>query len=122
MKTPSVQQKSLCKFYEFVKFRNKISLILSLVILVCYYLFIISVGMFPEILAYRLGPSSITLGIICGLFIIALSIIATGLYTFLANTYFDRDQNRILNELAESGALDALKEGKISYKQEKIIS
>lgn len=118
MKLTENQQKALSKFRQFVSFRNKISLILSLVVLVCYYAFVLSVGLFPEVLGYRLGPSSITLGIIGGLFIIVLSIVATGIYTFLANTYFDRDQANILEQLQESNVIDALKQGEIDYRDQ----
>ena len=69
-------------------------------------------------LGYRLGPSSITLGIIAGLFIIVLSIIVTGIYTFLANTYFDKDQENILNQLQESNLIQDLQDGKIDYKNQ----
>ena len=112
------QQNALSKFRQFVSFRNKISLVLSLVVLVCYYAFVLSVGLFPEVLGYRLGPSSITLGIIAGLFIIVLSIIVTGIYTFLANTYFDKDQENILNQLQESNLIQDLQDGKIDYKNQ----
>lgn len=118
MKLTENQQKALSKFRQFVSFRNKISLVLSLVVLVCYYAFVLSVGLFPEVLGYRLGPSSITLGIIAGLFIIVLSIIVTGIYTFLANTYFDKDQANILNQLQESNLIQDLQDGKIDYKNQ----
>ncbi len=112
------QQNALSKFRQFVSFRNKISLVLSLVVLVCYYIFVLSVGLFPEVLGYRLGPSSVTLGIIGGLFIIVLSIVVTGIYTFLANTYFDRDQANILNQLQESNLIKDLQNGEIDYKNQ----
>lgn len=118
MKLTENQQNALSKFRQFVSFRNKISLVLSLVVLVCYYAFVLSVGLFPEVLGYRLGPSSITLGIIAGLFIIVLSIIVTGIYTFLANTYFDKDQENILNQLQESNLIQDLQDGKIDYKNQ----
>ena len=118
MKLTENQQRALSKFRQFVSFRNKISLVLSLVVLVCYYIFVLSVGLFPDVLGYRLGPSSITLGIIAGLFIIVLSIVATGIYTFLANTYFDRDQANILEQLQESNVIDALKQGEIDYRDQ----
>lgn len=116
MRLAEEQKKALGRFRQFVCFRNKVALVLSLIVLVCYYAFILSVGLFPEVLGYRLGPSSITLGIIAGLFIIALSIVITGVYTFLANTYFDRDQAEILTQLQASGVVDGLKSGEISYK------
>ncbi|ETD27428.1 DUF485 domain-containing protein [Helicobacter canis] len=118
MKLTENQQRALSKFRQFVSFRNKISLVLSLVVLVCYYIFVLSVGLFPDVLGYRLGPSSVTLGIIGGLFIIVLSIVATGIYTFLANTYFDRDQANILEQLQESNVIDALKQGEIDYRDQ----
>lgn len=116
MKLSETQIKSVLKFNKFVSKRNKISLMLSLVILACYYVFILSVGLAPEVLGYRLGPSSVTLGIISGIFLIVLSIVATGLYTFLANSYFDRDQDEILNELQENDLVESLKNGEVSYK------
>lgn len=118
MKLTENQQRALSKFRQFVSFRNKISLVLSLVVLVCYYIFVLSVGLFPDVLGYRLGPSSVTLGIIGGLFTIVLSIVATGIYTFLANTYFDRDQANILEQLQESNVIDALKQGEIDYRDQ----
>ena len=101
----------MARFYKFVSFRNKFCLWLSLVILVCYYGFVASVGFFPEVLGYRLGPSSITLGIILGIFIIGLAIVSTGLYTLFANKYFDKEQAEILEDLQESGALEAMIKG-----------
>ncbi|WP_295738550.1 DUF485 domain-containing protein [uncultured Helicobacter sp.] len=116
MKLSQNQVKALIRFKNFVSKRNKISLVLSLVILVCYYIFILGVGLAPEVLGYRLGPSSITLGIIVGVFLIVLSVVATGLYTFLANSYFDKDQDEILRELEESDVIKPLQNGEIDYK------
>ncbi|MCL9821372.1 DUF485 domain-containing protein [Helicobacter sp. 14348-15] len=104
---------SVQKYKSFVAFRSKVSLILSLVILLCYYVFLLSIGIFPEVLGYRVGPSAITLGIILGIFLIVLCILATGLYTFFANWYFDKMQKETLEDLEKSGALEDLKNGKI---------
>ena len=49
------QESAKAKFYKFVSFRNKFCLYLSLVILVCYYGFVASVGFFPEVLGYQFG-------------------------------------------------------------------
>ncbi len=105
------QKNAKARFYKFVSFRNKFCLYLSLVILVCYYGFVASVGFFPEVLGYRLGPSSITLGIILGIAIIAISIVSTGIYTLFANKYFDKEQAEILEDLQESGALEEMIKG-----------
>ena len=96
MKLSENQSKSLAKFRNFVSFRNKISLALTIFVLVLYYSFVLGVGLFPDIIGYRLGPSSITLGIIAGVFIIASCIVVTGLYTFLANNYLDKEQKEAI--------------------------
>lgn len=112
MKNTSEYTQSVENFQKFVSLRNKVAIWLSVVILVCYYAFVISVGMFPEVLGYRLGPSSITLGILIGIFLIMLCILTTGLYTFFANQHFDKLQSNVLEELERSGALEDLKNGK----------
>ncbi|WP_300449115.1 DUF485 domain-containing protein [Helicobacter mastomyrinus] len=119
MELSKEQEKVLFSFKQFVSFRNKISLILSVVILCAYYIFILGVGLFPDVLGYRLGPSSITLGIILGVFLIVLCIVATGLYTFLANTYFDKEQQEILDSLQKHNVIESLQNGEIAYRDYK---
>lgn len=101
------------RFYKFVSFRNRFCVYLSLVILVCYYAFVLSVGFFPEMLGYRLGPSSVTLGILWGITIIVVSIASTGIYTLFANKYFDKEQSEIIEDLQDSGALEEMIKGDI---------
>lgn len=119
MELSKEQEKALFSFKQFVSFRNKVSLILSVVILCAYYIFILGVGLFPDVLGYRLGPSSITLGIILGVFLIVLCIVATGLYTFLANTYFDKEQQEILDSLQKHNVIESLQNGEIAYRDYK---
>ena len=109
----SQQKNAKKRFDKFVSFRNKFSIILSLVIIVCYYVFVSSIGFFPDILGYRLGPSSITLGIMVGISIIVLSIVSTGIYTLFANKYFDKEQGEIIEELEKVGLLEDMKRGRI---------
>ena len=106
------KEEVIARFYKFVSFRNKFSLYLSLIILVCYYAFIASVGFFPEILGYRLGPSAISLGIILGVFIIVLSIVSTGVYTLFANKYFDKEQAEVLEEMDRVGLVKEMQNEK----------
>lgn len=116
-KVASVQD-AKARFYKFVSFRNKFCIYLSLVILVCYYAFVASVGFFPEVLGYRLGHSSITLGIMLGIGIIVISIASTGIYTLFANKYFDKEQAQIIEDLQESGALESMIKGESSDKSQ----
>ena len=108
------QDSAKARFYRFVAFRNRFCVWLSFVIVAIYYGFVASVGFFPEVLGYRLGPSAITLGIILGIAIIAISIVSTGIYTLFANKYFDKEQDEILEDLKESGALDSMIKGEDS--------
>ena len=115
----SQQQKDILqRFKNFVSFRNKFSLLLSLVILVCYYVFVFGIGAFPEILSFKVGDTSITVGIAFGIFIIATCIVTTGLYTFVANQYMDKNQEEILDSIEKNGLTKGLQSGEISYNQE----
>ena len=96
------------RFYKFVSFRNRFSLVLSLIIFVLYYAFVAGIGFFPEVLGYRLGPSAITLGIMCGISLIVICILSTGIYTLFANKYFDKEQEEIIEELKNSGVIKEL--------------
>ena len=102
----------LQRFRQFVSFRNKFGLTLAIAVLICHYGFIIGVGFFPEVLGYRLGPSSITLGIMFGIFLIVLSIVLTGIYTLFANKYFDKEQEEVIDELRQNGLIEDLQEGR----------
>lgn len=105
------QKSAKARFYKFIAFRNKFCIWLSMLILVCYYAFVVSIGFFPEVLGYRLGPSSITLGILWGIAIIVTSIVSTGIYTLFANKYFDKEQGEIIEDLKETNLLDSMIKG-----------
>lgn len=100
------------RFYKFVAFRDKFCVWLSVLILVCYYSFVLSIGFFPDMLGYRLGPSSVTIGILWGIAIIVISIVSTGIYTLFANKYFDKEQGEIIEDLSECGVLESMIKGK----------
>lgn len=99
------------RFAKFIKLRDRIGFALALIILLVYYAFLIAVGAFPEILGYMVGPSSVSLGLLIGLFIICLCIALTGLYTFMANKFFDKELASSLRELREAKILEEDKVG-----------
>ena len=96
---------TMLRFNEFNASKNKFSLVLSLVVGVIYYIFVFCVGMFPDVLGYKIGPSSITLGILSGLAIIIISVVTTGIYAYVANKHFDREQDEIIEEMKECGII-----------------
>ena len=116
MRTFPTKDAAMQRFKNFVSLRNKVSVVLSLVVLVAYYIFVLGVGLFPEVLGFSIGPSSISLGIIYGVSIIVLSILATGLYTFFANKHFDKEQEELMEDLKDSGLVDEFKEKGIVWR------
>ena len=84
------------KAYERFIFINKlISFTFSLTILVLYFSFILVIGFRPDLLSIFIGETSITFGIILGLFIIIFSIFLTFVFTIIANNYLDKLKKEI---------------------------
>lgn len=96
----------LKRYAKFIAFRNIFCIVMSCGILVIFFAFILAIGFYPDILGYKIGPSSITLGVICGVFIIAIAILSTGIYTLFANKYFDKEQSEIIEILRTNNKLD----------------
>lgn len=71
-----------------------------------FFAFVLAIGFYPDVLGYKIGPSAITLGIVCGVAIIVIAILSTGIYTLFANKYFDKEQAQILHMLRANGKLD----------------
>lgn len=82
-----------------------------------YYVFVFGIGLFPNVLGYKLGSSSINLGIMWGVFLIVLSIFATGIYTFVANHFLDKEQEYLIKDLEKQELVDKLASGEINYKE-----
>lgn len=96
----------LKRYAKFIAFRNIFCIVMSCGIFTLFFAFILAVGFYPDILGYKIGPSSITLGVICGVFIIAIAILSTGIYTLFANKYFDKEQSEIIEILRTNNKLD----------------
>lgn len=96
----------LKRYAKFIAFRNIFYIVISCGIFTLFFAFILAIGFYPDILGYKIGPSSITLGVICGVFIIAIAILSTGIYTLFANKYFDKEQSEIIEILRTNNKLD----------------
>ena len=85
------------KFHELERKRGAFSWLLTLIILVCYFSFIMVIAFFPQLFAQIISPdSSITWGIPVGLFIILISFLLTGIYVYRANREFDFISKKII--------------------------
>lgn len=86
-------------FRELVLKRKSFALKLSLVVLVMYFSFILLIAFAPDVLATPVAANSVvTWGIPIGIFIIITSFLLTGIYVKRANTEFDEENQRIIDE------------------------
>lgn len=82
-------------FHKLVKASNKLSYVLSLLVLITYFSFILIIGFAPELFEIYVFNSSITFGIALGLGIIIFSIILTFVYVIISNLYLDKLKEKI---------------------------
>ena len=87
-------------FQVLVKQRKKFSLILTSIILIVYFSFILTIAYAPEFFALPIYETGVTtLGIPVGIGIILISFILTGIYVRKANTDFDKTLNQLKDDL-----------------------
>ena len=104
MSQNSVQAKirSNPKFAEMVGKRTRFAVILSLVVLVPYYTFMMITAFNPALLATPLGDGSIvTVGWPIGVILVVGAWLTTGIYVRRANGEFDSLNEQILKEAAK---------------------
>ncbi len=86
-------------FQILVAKRKSFALKLSAIVLMMYFSFILLVAFAPGILAQPVAQGSITTwGIPVGIFVIIFSFLLTGIYVKRANTEFDEENQRIIEE------------------------
>lgn len=77
-------------YVQLVAHRRKVSVALSLVMLVSYLAFILLIAFDPALLGTPIAAGSpITVGIPVGLGLIVLAMVLTGIYVRLSNNVFD---------------------------------
>lgn len=87
------------KFKQLVRYRGRLSFIFSLLIFVGYGIFVIGMAYFPSWMATPIvANSSITYGILIGLFMIIFGVLISWLYMILANRDFDVLKQQLLEE------------------------
>lgn len=87
------------KFQLLVKRRGRLALVLSTIVLVGYYAFMMVVAFAPNLLSAPLGEgATLTVGVPVGAAIIVVSWLLTGVYSHFANGPFDELNNDIVRE------------------------
>ncbi|MDD3500634.1 DUF485 domain-containing protein [Sulfurovum sp.] len=93
------QVKNNPKYQELVSKRSAFAWMLSIVMLVIYYAFIMLIAFKPELLGMKTGEGVMTIGIPIGIGIIVISFVLTGIYVRRANGEFDALSQQIKDEL-----------------------
>jgi len=101
MSQPNIQAKirSNPRFAELVGKRTRFAIILSLVVLVPYYTFMLLVSLQPQLFAAKIGEGSvITIGWPIAALIVLGGWLLTGVYVNRANGEFDEITAEVLKE------------------------
>ncbi|RDU71340.1 DUF485 domain-containing protein [Helicobacter aurati] len=99
------QQAAFHEFEEFMRFKMRFCVFLTVIVLGCYFSFLTLVGFFPDFLGLSVADSPITLGIIFGICAILLGVVSTGIYGFVANMFLDSKQEEIIKKMKKSGLI-----------------
>jgi len=95
------QVKNNPKYQKLVKERSKFAWRLSIIMLVVYYAFILTIAFSPATLGAKMGSGVITIGIPIGIAIIVISFALAGIYVKRANGEFDDLTQEVKDELAK---------------------
>ena len=87
------------KYEQLVSKRSSYGWVLTALMLIVYYGYILLVAFNKELLATRIGAGVTTWGIPIGLFVIVFTIIITGIYVRRANSEFDEMSDEIRKEM-----------------------
>ena len=86
------------KFKALVSKRNTYAFIMTALIMVAYYGYILVIAFNRDFLAQKIGGGVTTIGIPIGVGVILFTIIVTVIYVRRANTEFDDESKTILEE------------------------
>ena len=89
------------KYQELQSKRNRLAIILTILMLVVYYGYIALIAFDKEFLAQPIGAGVTTLGIPIGFGIIIFTIVITGIYVRRANGEFDTLTKEILKDASK---------------------
>ncbi len=87
------------KYEQLVSKRSTYGWVLTALMLIVYYGYILLVAFNKELLATRIGSGVTTWGIPIGLFVIVFTIVITGIYVRRANSEFDEMTDEIRKEM-----------------------
>lgn len=86
------------KFHKLVSTRNSYSFVMSILMMICYYGYILLIAFDKELLSRKIGVGVTSLGIPLGLGVILFTIVITWIYVRRANSEFDVTTQEIIKE------------------------
>jgi uncharacterized membrane protein (DUF485 family) len=90
------------KFMQFVRMRNNYSIILSIMMIVVYFGYILLIAFNKQFLATKISAGAVTsIGIPMGLGVLVFTIIITAIYVRRANSEFDAIKDEIVREASK---------------------
>ena len=89
------------KYQELQAKRNRLAIILTILMLVVYYGYIALIAFDKEFLAQPIGSGVTTLGIPIGFGVIVFTVLITGIYVRRANGEFDTLTKEILKDASK---------------------
>ena len=95
------QVKNNPKYQKLVSERSKFAWTLSIIMLVVYYAFIMTIAFNPAALGTKIGSGVMTVGIPVGIAIIFIAFILAGIYVRRANGEFDQLTKEVREELGD---------------------
>ena len=103
MKKELIEQiKNDPNYKELVAKRSSFAIMLTIIMLVVYFAFILTIAFDPKLLGIPLSSDSVTtIGIPIGMAVIVIAFVLTGIYTQRANSEFDELSNKIKNSIKE---------------------
>lgn len=103
MKKEMIEQiKNDPNYQELVSKRSKFAITLTIIMLVVYFAFILTIAFEPALLGTPLSSDTVTtVGIPVGMAVIVFAFILTGIYTKRANGEFDDLNNKIKDSVKD---------------------
>jgi uncharacterized membrane protein (DUF485 family) len=90
------------KFMQFVRMRNNYSIVLSILMMIAYYGYILLIAFDKQFLAAKVSAGSVTsIGIPMGIGVLVFTIVITAIYVRRANSEFDATKDEIVREASK---------------------
>ncbi|MDO8787365.1 MAG: DUF485 domain-containing protein [Sulfuritalea sp.] len=90
------------KFFEFVRMRNNYSYVLSAMMLIAYFGYILLIAFDKQLLATKMAAgATMSVGIPMGVGVLVFTIVITAIYVRRANSEFDAIKDEIVKEASK---------------------